>query len=273
MMYLTFAQVSEWRVQRLTNVSARTVLRAYRSIDTALSDSLEILLELHNLWQDEALPKSWLDNQLGRERCSYSRMLFIDINQPGFQLKLPMLLDDFVSHIDICCKDIREALLEFWIVTVGLKLSAAVERLTEESRTSDTEILEDDTEREPVVMDRIEKKNRDGIANSDDDDDFAMSGEFCKFQMSLRKRMQLEGVEEGGLMNRTLGNKTSLTPGNPNNAPNGEKINGRNAAERMVSSAVVLLSRQLRGMCEASLQSLAELFEKLPRPLTAEYSG
>ena len=40
----------------------------------------------------------------------------------------------------------------------------------------------------------------------------------------------------------------------------------------MVTSAVVLLSRQLRGMCEQSLQSLAELFEKLSRPLTCEYS-
>jgi hypothetical protein len=265
-------QVSEWRVQRLTNVSARTVLSAYKAIDTALCDSLGILLELHNLWQDEALPKSWLDNQLGRERCAYSRMLFIDVNQQAFQIKLPMLLDDFVSHIDVCCKDVREALLEFWIVSVGFRLSAAVERLNDEPRTLDTEILEDDAQDDLAVVNRIDSKNRDSIDNSDGDDDLAMSGEFCKFQMSLKRRMHLEGVEDGGLLNRTS-KKATAAPGGLNGTANGEKCRGRNSAERMVSSAVVLLSRQLRGMCEASLLSLAELFEKLPRALTAEYSG
>lgn len=261
-------------MQRLTNVSARKVLSAYKSIDTALCDSLGILLELHNMWQDESLPKSWLDNQLGRERCTYSHMLFIDVNQQAFQLKLPLLLDDFVSHIDVCSKDVREALLEFWIVSVGFKLSAAVERLNDEPRTSETEIPEEDAKNEPlIVVERIDVKNRDSIDNSDGDDDLAISGEFSKFQMSLKRRMQLEGTEEGGPLGRRLSKKPSTAPGGLNDTTTGDKSTCRNSAERMVSSAVVLLSRQLRGMCEASLLSLVELFERLPRPLTAEYSG
>jgi hypothetical protein len=260
-------------VQRLTNVSARKVLSAYKAIDTALCDSLGILLELHNLWQDDALPKSWLDNQLGRERCTFSRMLFIDVNQQGFQLKLPMLLDDFVSHIDVCCKDVREALLEFWIVSVGFKLSAAVERLDDEPRTLETESVEDDAQNELVVVDSIDANNRDSIDTSDGDNDLAISGEFGKLQMSLKRRMQLEGAEESGSLNRTTSKKPSAAQGDLNNTATVDKCSGRNSAERMVSSAVVLLSRQLRGMCEASLLSLAELFERLPRPLTAEYSG
>lgn len=38
-------------------------------------------------------------------------MHFTDVDQPGFKHKLPMLLDDFVSHVEGHSKDIRDALL------------------------------------------------------------------------------------------------------------------------------------------------------------------
>ena len=255
-------QVSEWRVQRLTKVSAKKVLRTYRVIDKALRSSLQTMLELHYLWLDDALPRVWWEGEIGVECCPYSQMLFTDVNQPGFQLKLPMLLDDFVSHIEGHSKDIRDALLEFWIISVGGKLSAAVSRLKDEKKISETEGPEGDSERE---RERMQMKNRDSEEDSEDDDNSQASGEYKKFQKALKNRMVLEGVED-----HSLHNTRNSSKGGNHIVKETKK---KNSAERMVSTAVVLLSRQLRGMCEASLQSMAELFEKLSRPLTSEYSG
>jgi hypothetical protein len=47
----------------------------------------------------------------GVDYCTYSNMHFTDVDQPGFKQKLPMLLDDFVSHVEGHSKDIRDALL------------------------------------------------------------------------------------------------------------------------------------------------------------------
>lgn len=265
----------EWRVQRQTKVSARKVLRTYRVIDRALRHSLETMLELHFLWHDESLPRTWWDAQPSLASCTYSNILFTDVNQPGFQLKLPMLLDDFVSHVEGHSKDIRDALLEFWIVNVGSKLSAAVSRLKDEKKMSETDNLEGDPERERLSRERYFERQRDSDEDSDDDAS-AVSGEHRKFQRALKSRMLLEGFEEGVTPNsgtstkRTLGSGKDLNGSIRGGGGGGVK---KNSAERMVSTAVVLLSRQLRGMCETSLEAIAELFERLPRPLTAEYSG
>lgn len=209
------------------------------------------MLELQYLWLDDSLPRAWWDSEIEIEHCNYSKMLFTDVNQPGFQAKLPMLLDDFVSHVEGHSKDIRDALLEFWIISVGGKLSNAVCRLKDEKRPGEAE---EGAEIEAKVYTKT---------NSDDDsDDDSAAGEHKSFQKSYKNRMVLEGIEvpktQKSLSKKVLAEK---------------EVKKKNAAERMVSTAVVLLSRQLRGMCEASLLSLTELFEKISRPLTSEYSG
>ena len=67
----------------------------------------------------------------------------------------------------------------------------------------------------------------------------------------------MEGLNEGS------------GPAPPAKAPSAPR---KNHAESIVDSAVVLLSRQLRGMCEASLAALTALFEDLKVPNTAGYS-
>lgn len=74
--------------------------------------------------------------------------------------------------------------------------------------------------------------------------------------------MVLEGLEEASNLDKPPRNVNNLN----------KDIQQKNSAERMVSTGVVLLSKQLREMCETSLQSLAQLFEKLSQPLTSEYS-
>ena len=56
-------------------------------------------------------------------KCPYNNLLFTDVNQPQLKLQLPMLLDDFVGHIEDHGKDIREAMIEFWLVSIGMKLN------------------------------------------------------------------------------------------------------------------------------------------------------
>lgn len=257
-------QIFEWRVQRLTKVSPRKVLRTFKIIDRALRNSLQTMMELHYLWLDDTLPRIWWEGEIGVERCPYGQMLFTDVSQPSFQLKMPMLLDDFVSHVEGHSKDIRDALLEFWIVTVGSKLSAAVSRLKLEKTYTGSERMDADSEREKDKT-RISNKGKESEDNSEDDESSQASGEYKKFQRALKSRMVLEGVEEQHPHTSRHSSRGAL------NSPKETKI--INSAEHLVSSAVVLLSRQLRAMCEESLQSMAELFEKLSRPLTSEYSG
>ena len=258
-------QVFEWKVQRQTKVSTRKVLRTYRIIDKALRNSLQTMMEIHYLWLDDTLPRLWWEGETGLERCPYGGMLFTDVNQPSFQLKMPMLLGDFVSHVEGHSKDIRDALLEFWIVSVGNKLSGAISRLKVEKSFIDTEKSDNDFDREKDKIHNNNKKNKDSDNDSDDDDDSQMSGEYKKFQRALKNRIVLEEVEEQCPYSSRNSSKGVL------NVPKDTK--GKNSAERLVSSAVVLLSRQLRVMCESSLQSMSELFEKLSRPSTSEYSG
>ena len=153
---------------------------------------------MHYLWLDDALPVVWWESAKGIEYCPYNAMRFTDVNQPGFRLKLPMLLDDFVTHIEGHSKDIRDALLEFWIVSVGQKLSGAVSQLRDVKKREDTEHNE-----EHKAANKSSKRNlkaivndADGDSDVDDDETIPVSEEHAMFQKALKTRLQLEGIED-----------------------------------------------------------------------------
>jgi hypothetical protein len=123
-------EVKEFKVLRETGVNRRKLIKSFRSLAHSLCVSERIMLEIQYAWLDASLPQSWWESMHRTYMKSpYDHMRFTDVNQEQFRLQLPMQLDDFVSHIDDHGKDVREGLVEFWLVSVGMKLSAAVEAL------------------------------------------------------------------------------------------------------------------------------------------------
>lgn len=249
-------QLPEWRVLRQTGVNPHSVLRTFRRIDRTLCNPLSIMLELQYLWMDGSLPNMWWEQTAESERTTYSGLLFIDTNEAGFRPKLPMLVDEFVAHMESQTKDIREALLEYWVMAAGGKISKFIGSMGDEARSG--------------VADGIdETKFVDGEGwdeSSQEDVRFGVNnGKFKSLssQKALKQRMTLEGID------------VPMKGGKLSGEKDGEKSSGgamvKNKAEHVVESSVVLMSRQLRGMCERSLQSLANLFEKLRSPVTAPY--
>jgi len=237
----------EWRVLRSTGISSKKVLRTFRNISQSLFVSERIMLEIQYAWLDACLPTTWWENMHKMYmKCQYTSLLFTDVNQPQFKLQLPLQLEDFVGHIEGHGKDIREAMIEFWLVSIGMKLSDTVDALPSESGSSHSQ----------PALDMEEE------AAGSDDNEKAQPSAFSQFneknssKNALTSRMTLEGLN-----------------GPPGQPPAKElKAVRKNSAEGIVDSSVVLLSRQLRSMCEKSLFALRDLFEDLKKPNSTSYS-
>jgi dynein heavy chain len=250
-------QLPEWRVLRQTGINSKNILRTFRVIDRQLCTALPIMLEITNLWLDGSLPNIWWETIHGTAKCNYAELLFTDVNNASFRNKLPLALDDFSHHVDSHGKDIRDALLEHWIVAVGGKLSNYVASLPDEVRLPKEQV---DTGFVKEVLEGEENFDED----YDDQSEFQkMKSTGITPQQALKNRLAVESM---GVSGKTSDNKSS-SKGNISNP----KAN-RNRAENIVDCAVVLLSKQLRGMCEASLQSLASLFEELNHPSSSGFA-
>ena len=278
-------QLSEWRVLRQTGVDKLSVLRSFHRMDKNLCNCLPIMLELQYLWLDSSLPSGWWENMASTVRCTYSGLLFVDVNQPKFRSKLPFLIDDFSMHLETYAKDIRDALIEYWIVAAGGKLSNCVSQLVEMVQKSSSEsqynALKDAGE--AITNANEFPFGHDGDRESDDEMSQGTE-QFRKFKEknslnTMNNRMSLEGFPAKG--NKTKGTTSipkgtatsqSLVGSNTNSIGNQSKKPKKNRAESIVDSAVVLMSRQLRGTCEMSLYALTDLFEKLSYDYTAQYS-
>lgn len=245
-------QLSEWRVFRLTGVDSHTVLRSFHRMDRHLCNTLNILQELQNLWFDGSLPNVWWDNMPSVMKCSYCDLLLVDVSQPKFRSRLPMALDDFSSHVEGFSKDIRDGLTEYWLITAGGKLSNYISNMSDSSIVDESKNDNDSVGVEYTVDEE------------DRDDESAGSGLFKKFKeknygKSMMNRMALEGLDKAGDSSAGAG-KVASQPRRPNKA------------EKIVDTAVVLMSKQLRNTCENSLHAMCDLFEKLSNPVTANYS-
>lgn len=124
---------------------------------------------------------------------------------------------------------------------------------------------------------------RSGRDNDSDDEDELnarnkdnTNSEFSKFKSQnvdvkkvLSGRIQLENLGGQGKPTEHKGAKTgaaSAAMGSSDPRAN------RNKAERILDCAAVLMSRQLRGICEQSLNAMAALFDQLNNPVCADYS-
>lgn len=247
-------QLPEWRVYRLTGIDAHTVLHSFHRMEKHLCNTLNIMQEIQNLWFDGSLPNVWWDNMSSLSKCTYRELLLVDVSQHRFRSRLPFTLDDFSSHVESFSKDIRDGLAEYWLITAGGKLSNYISNMADSSFTEDPR-----AENEPAFgMDY-------GMDDEDQDDDAisAGSGLFKKFKeknynKSLASRLAVEGLDRNDNDKGQKGNASQ-----PRRA---------NKAEKIVDTAVVLMSKQLRSMCENSLSAMCDLFEKLSNPVTASYS-
>lgn len=252
-------QMAEWRVLRQTGVSSARIIKTFRSINRNLCTPLKIMLELQYLWLDSALPAAWWESMQSLNRCNYSSLLLTDVHQPNFKSKIPMIMNDFIGHIDTTSKDIREALSEYWIVAVAAKISNFVSELPAEK-----ESIDDTAENLSLTKDARNMNDSDdgvGQAGTEDMTSKMMSKNSLASKV-LKNRVKLESLD-------TIGPNTSSLKSKPGNM---EKQRKKTSAERVVDSSVVLLSRQLRSMCESSLAALVDLFENLDQPNVAEYS-
>jgi hypothetical protein len=303
-------QLPEWRILRQTSVDSRHVLSHFHRIDRHLCTVLSIMLELQNLWFDSSLPIVWWENMPSVMRCNYNELLFVDVNQPKFRSKLPLSLDDFATHIEGFSKDVREALIEYWLIAAAGKISTFISNMNADDHRFLGEVgaggggMWKNDDLASVMSDLYQGEGGgEGGERADDDTVSQGSGLFKKFKeknakKAMNARMSLEGIGggggAGGMMSpnkpgagNAPGTKSqrntlvSATGGAGNTGPGGgagpggNTGNGRrkpNKAEKIVDCAVVLMSRQLRGMCESSLQTFSGLFEKLSLPVTSSYS-
>jgi len=271
-------QLAEWRVYRLTGVDKLAVLKSFHRMDRNLCTNLPIMLELQYLWLDGTLPAGWWENMTSTTRCTYSGLLFVDVNQPKFRSKLPFLMDDFTMHLETYAKDIRDALIEFWIVSAGGKLSTCINQLVDTGHKTLGSANSPAKELNPGGNLNESEFNFDHDGDKDSDDELSLGTEqFRKFKernsmTALNNRMALEGFQGKTAKSRssTSGPLGATLPNNNSNHQT-QKVK-KNKAESIVDCAVVLMSRQLRGMCEMSLYALTNLFEKLSYDYTAQYS-
>lgn len=254
-------QLPEWRIFRQTGVDTLEVLKSYHTMEKQLCTTLSVMQEIQNLWFDESLPNVWWDNMTNITRCTYNQLLLVDVSQPKFRSRLPLSLDDFATHVESFSKDVRDALAEYWLISAGGKLSNFISQLRSEVGNGD-EFTNRDLDNTSMDSQYLAEENE-SQGNEEG------SGLFRKFkeknaQKALNARMALEGLDKS-----VGGRKDSTSKVASNNNNNRRKAN---KAEKIVDCAVVLMSRQLRGMCESSLKAMSGLFEKLSEPVTTQYS-
>ena len=238
-------QLDEFRVMRLTGVRPEMVVRVFKRVDISLCAMLSIMLELQYLWLDESPADIWWDAMSTLEKSSYSGIVFTDVNTPRFKSRLPIPLEEFVSQIDRHTDEVRDGLVEYWISAAGVKLKAYVAKIDNKKAV---DMSPADEEEMSLLKDMVDD-------NDDDDFEFSQTtSNASEAQRAFKRRLGLEGLEGD------LGHSHQERQSKP-----------RTRADIVQDSAAVLLSRQLRTMCENSLASLVELLEKLSRPTSTAY--
>jgi len=265
-------QLAEWRVLRQTSINPDSVWRSLSRMNHSLCTTLRIMQELQYLWLDGQLPSSVWEAIPYVARCSYNGLLFTQVNSMAYRPLLPLSLDEFVGKVEYHSKFIKDALCDNWLTTAGNRLSHFISNMA------------DDTEAARAALDGLVEATRALGANDDEEDEYAPepvdagNSEFSKFKTmsganprntaaanrALANRLAAEGLD-----GRTTGRNRAGGVSVPTNNSAEKK---RTKAEMVVDSCVVLMSKQLRGMCERSLHSIADLFEKLKMNVTAKYT-
>lgn len=236
-------QLPEWRIYRQTGVDSETLTKSFKRMSQIHCNTLDIVLELQNLWLDGSLPSTWWDGMAGMTRYTYQNMKLVDVHEPQFRTKLPVTLDEFLTHVDSRCRDIRDALLDYWITTAGAKISNFLSELTD----GDLVVSED-------------------VA----DDVFDID---LRFSHATFRQGKMESKFDGSSpTSKGRGFNASQSLDRHISIPSEDGKHDRSKAERIVDMSCMLLSLQIRHMCEETLYSFLKLFDKLSLPTTAEYS-
>ena len=262
-------QLTEWRVYRQTNIDSKNILKNFHRMDQNLCTTLPIMLEIQYLWMDGTLPNIVWDDQIPSiQRCTYNKFLFVDVTQTKFRSRLPFHIDEFLMHVENLAKEVKDALETNWLVTVASKLSQFVSYLSQEQSTN---LMNEDSQ---VAADlhQFSGTNNDIEGHSIGNTSMA-SSQFEKItdrkaRKTLRGRAQTEGLLSKKSVSNFSGKGGGMTSSDGRISASKKPLN---KAENVIDCATVLMSRQLRGMCEASLLALSSLFENLSLPYSAAY--
>lgn len=252
--------VDEWRKLRNTGIDRAKIDKVLRRADSTVCAFLPIMLTIQSIWVNNGLPAAWWDSMKLSNRSSYGDTLLTNVNDLVFRAKFPLTTSEFMSHNEVFCKSVHDGLAEFWLTEVGMKLSAYIASLgPAEGRC--IAIEDDEEEVLEQTMDESVQFEASGVESVPGDEIKALEKQASK---ALSQRLALELSRSAA----ALATRDESRP-RPDEAP---PLKQTNKAAKVLDSAAVLLSKQLRSMCEASLDSLANLFERLRDPHTADYS-
>lgn len=252
-------QVQEWIVLRQTGIDGENVIRTFRVLESTLCSVLPVMLQVQHLWLMGSLPTQWWEAySTSSAKCSYSKLLLTDVHLPKFQARLPMALEEFSNHIERYCEEIREALVEYWLSTAGTLLN----NFEEQYLLNDTSAMNLYEESQPA--DEEYENDFEGITRDS-------NGEFNKFiaaqkgseasKRAIKNRLAFEALDTTSdySTSQSVNGRKERTSIAGSRRPNPSR---RSRAARMHDSAAVLMSRQLREMCEGSLNAVANMFEQ-----------
>lgn len=260
-------QLTEWRVYRQTNIDSKNILKNFHRMDQNLCTTLPIMLEIQYLWMDGTLPNIVWDDQIPSiQRCTYNKFLFVDVTQTKFRSRLPFHIDEFLMHVENLAKEVKDALETNWLVTVASKLSQFVSYLSQDQSTN---LMTEDSQ--VADLHQFSGTNND-IENHSIGNTSTASSQFEKINdRKARKTLRGRAQTEGLLSKKSVSNFSSKGGMTSSDGRVSASKKPLNKAENVIDCATVLMSRQLRGMCEASLLALSSLFENLSLPYSAAY--
>lgn len=246
-------QVAEWKLLRQTGIDRGHVNQMFMISESLICSFLPIMLNIQSIWMKNTLPLSWWDTMKSSNKVNYCSLLLTDVNDSNMRSKFPMTIPEFLSHVDVYSKSVREGLTEFWLTEVGNRLSKYIANMTVTdgkcTYMDDDDLVLNDVLQNSFIIDEKESSSIDMKSLS---------------QTAMANRI---AFEMGGTTH------TITSTHKPNKAiDTRKKIKIASKAEKCLDAAAVLLSRQLRCMCESTLNSLTDLFEKLLNPITAQYS-
>ena len=262
--------LKEWRVFRKTGISSVAVLRLYRAIESTLCTPYEIMLRLQFLWLDDTLSMPWWESMSHLDRCPYSKLLLTDVNLPRFRLRLPLTLSEFSTHIERQSDDVREGLIEYWLNTAGEMLNAFISDLEPQRLQLSPPASPTGGQELTGILKTTIGETGDDSGDEDifgEDDDEFIAPEFKRFRADKKEQQNLE---------KSMKSRMAIEGLDASPKKKGEQGDGkgpaRSRADRVLDCAAVLMSKQLRGMCENSLHAFVSLFESLKNPVVSPYA-
>lgn len=232
-------QVDEWRLLRKTGIHHEAIQRIAEINALINCTPISVMLELQSLWLDKFLPASWWESvKLTNNETTIDKILLTNVNEISLRGRFPLSVAEFITHVDVYSKGVREGLTEFWLAEVGAKLSSFVASLSTIDCKGVAIHDEIDLSASLLILNSLsESVNGGGLLDDRKEDK-------RRATKAMKQRLNFE-LETSGLSpiskDKQSGRKVQS-----------HALKGQSKAERVLECSAVLLSRQLRGMCEVS---------------------